>query len=74
MLGAQLQVNTYAMGQQRFPALAADGLGNFVVAWESFGSSGTDASAYSIQAQRYDGLFRDGLESGGAARWSATVP
>ena len=35
LLGPEFQVNTYETGYQRFPAVAADGSGNFVVVWES---------------------------------------
>jgi hypothetical protein len=40
--------------------VAADASGNFVVVWQSYGSSGTDSSGYSIQGQRYssDGSTR----------------
>jgi len=37
------------------------------------GSSGTDTSSSSIQAQLYDGLFRDNFETGGSGRWSLAV-
>ncbi len=73
-LGSQFQVNTYTTSFQSSPAVAIDTSGNFVVAWQSFGSSGTDTSSYSVQAQRYDGLFRDGFETGDTSRWSAAVP
>ena len=73
-LAGDFQVNTYTMNNQRDPALATDASGNFVVAWGSYGSSGSDLSGYSVQAQRYDGLFRDGFETGDTSRWSAAVP
>jgi hypothetical protein len=72
--GGDFQVNGFTTNNQRFAAVAVDGRGDFVVAWESIGSGGSDTSAESIQARRYDGLFRDGFESGGTARWSVTVP
>jgi hypothetical protein len=50
--GAQFQVNTYTTGYQSAPSVAADADGNFVVAWNSPGSSGTDPSE-SVQSQRY---------------------
>ena len=53
--GDELQINTYTTGDQMRPAIAADAQGNFVVAWESNGSSGTDLDGYSIQAQRFLG-------------------
>ena len=52
--GLQFQVNTYITLSQIEPAVASDGLGNFVVVWQSYGSSGTDASYASVQGQRYD--------------------
>jgi len=51
--GAEFQVNTYTTGRQLYPSVAADADGDFVVVWESYGSSGTDTSASSIQGQRY---------------------
>jgi hypothetical protein len=53
MQGAQFQVNTYTTGAQQLPSVAADADGDFVVAWNSYGSSGTDTSYQSIQGQRY---------------------
>ena len=50
--GAQFQVNSFATGNQLYPAVAAGG-GGFVVVWDSAGSPGTDANGYSIQGQRY---------------------
>lgn len=47
------QVNTYTTGRQAMASVAADVHGNFVVAWESYGSFGTDSSYYSIQARRF---------------------
>lgn len=71
---AQFQVNTYTTNYQDQPAIASDARGNFVVVWQSLGSSGTDTSYQSIWARRYDALYRDGFESGGVARWSDAVP
>jgi len=50
-----------------------DAAGNFVVVWESIGSSGSDTSDESIQGQLYDALFRDGFEKGGVCAWSFAV-
>lgn len=44
------------------------------MAWNSFGSNGTDNEGWGIHARRYDSLFRDGVESGNTSRWSSTVP
>jgi hypothetical protein len=49
----QFQVNVYTSGYQRFPAVAMDADGDFVVVWESQGSNGNDSSGRSIQGQRY---------------------
>jgi len=59
---------------QQYPKATVDGQGNFVVAWQSFGSSGTDTDSYSVHAQRFDDLLSDGFETGDTGRWSAVVP
>jgi len=51
--GGEFQVNTYTTDYQRFPSVAVDADGDFVVVWMSVGSSGTDTSSSSIQGQRY---------------------
>ena len=51
--GAQFQVNTYTTERQRFPVVAAEANGDFVVVWNSLGGYGTDTHSYSIQGQRY---------------------
>jgi len=53
-IGAQFQVNTYTTQAQSIPSVAIDSKGDFVVAWQSNGSPGTDTSGFSIQGQRYD--------------------
>lgn len=53
-LGGQFQINSYTTDDQTDPAVATDAAGNFVVIWESVGSSGSDTDGYSIQGQRYD--------------------
>jgi hypothetical protein len=53
-VGTEFQVNTYTTFRQRFPWVSLDADGAFVVVWTSIGSSGTDSSGYSVQAQRYD--------------------
>lgn len=52
-LGEQIQVNTYTTGFQRGPDVAALATGDFVVAWQSNGSTGTDTSLYSVQVRRF---------------------
>jgi hypothetical protein len=53
-LGPQFQVNTFTSSEQRYPSVATEPDGDFVVAWQSQGSSGTDIGVTdSIQGQRY---------------------
>jgi hypothetical protein len=55
--GSQFQVNSYTTNSQGFPALALDSDGDFVVTWQSNGSSTgspIDTANYSIQARRYN--------------------
>ncbi len=54
-VGAQFQVNTYTTNVQGFGQVAADGAGDFVVVWQSYGSSGDDTSSTSIQHQLFFG-------------------
>jgi hypothetical protein len=53
-VGDDFQVNSYTTGNQKVPSVGMDGAGNFAVVWQSVGSSGSDASSFSIQGQRYD--------------------
>ncbi len=53
-VGEQFQVNTYTTSFQTDPAVAAAAGGDFVVVWESAGSSGSDSDGDSIQGQRFD--------------------
>ncbi len=53
VVGTEFQVNSYTTGNQDFPAVAMDSDGDFVVAWESYGSVGTDSSDKSVQGQRF---------------------
>src|SRR6185295_17446085 len=59
-VGSEFQINTFTTNYQgNFFAgsqhtVATDASGNFVVVWQSQGSSGNDASGYSIQARRFD--------------------
>ncbi len=52
-VGSQLQVNTYTADRQHHPSVAMDADGDFVAAWQSYGSGGTDSEPHSILAQRY---------------------
>jgi hypothetical protein len=51
--GAEFQINTYTNSHQALPSVAKEPDGDFVVAWESYGSAGTDSEYQSIQGQRY---------------------
>jgi hypothetical protein len=51
--GSEFHVNTYTTNRQAFPAVAMDPAGDFVVAWQSYGPTATDAN-YGIYAQRYN--------------------
>ena len=52
-VGGQFQGNTLTTLHQTPPAVALSADGDFVVVWQSDGSSGGDTSAYSIQGQRF---------------------
>jgi hypothetical protein len=51
--GAEFQVNTYTTNRRLVPSVAAAADGAFAVLWMSEGSSGTDASGWSVQGRRY---------------------
>lgn len=52
-LGDDVVVNAYVTGSQRRPAVAADGTGRFVVAWESFAyPRGQDGNQGAVIARR----------------------
>ncbi len=53
-LGDQFKVSTYTSSYDAAsPSVASDAAGNFIVAWHSDGSSGTDTSATSVHARFY---------------------
>ena len=52
-LGGEFQVNSYTTNAQLRPSVSHSADGDFVVVWESFGSSGGDTSSYSAQGQRF---------------------
>ncbi len=53
-IGGEFQVNTYTSRHQDIPSVSATADGDFVVVWESYGSSGSDSSSWSVQGQRFD--------------------
>jgi len=62
-LGGAFRVNTITLGSQRFPSVASDLAGNFVVTWETSGSA--------IFAQRYAST---GVPLGGEFQVSTPTP
>jgi hypothetical protein len=52
-LGLQFQVNSYTLNNQSQPSVSVGLGGEFVIVWQSNGSSGSDLSSNSIQGQRY---------------------
>ncbi len=69
LIAGPFQVNTYTTSWQQHPVVAIDDAGDFVIAWESNGSSGTDADSYSIQRTPAALIFADGFESGDTGAW-----
>ena len=49
-VGTEFQVNSYTTGRQKYPGVAADADGNFVVVWESRNQDGDD---YGVFGQRF---------------------
>ena len=52
--GGEFRVNTTTAGDQVTPAVGIDGLGNFTIAWASYGQDA--AGSWGIYAQRYTAL------------------
>jgi hypothetical protein len=50
-LGSEFRVNSYTTSAQRYPSVASDASGNFVVVWGSLGQDGSDEGIF---GQRYD--------------------
>jgi len=51
--GAEFVVNTNTASLADRPAVASANKGDFVVVWQSYGSTGTDTDGWSIQARRF---------------------
>ena len=49
--GSEFRVNTYTTGNQIFPTVSMDAVGDFVVTWTSYGEDGSNGGIY---AQRYN--------------------
>ncbi len=67
--GDPFQINAYTTNQQQYAAVALDDAGDYVVAWESGASGGTDTDGSSIQRTGCDLIFGDGFESGDTNAW-----
>jgi hypothetical protein len=65
--GGEFRVNTRTVNDQRFPAVAMDADGDFVVTWTS---NQQDGSGYGIYAQRYNAA---GVAQGGEFRVNTTT-
>ena len=52
--GVEFQVNSFFTGNQKYPALAMDADGNFVVVWQS--GIGQDGGSYGVFGQRFNAL------------------
>jgi hypothetical protein len=73
-LDAETRVNTTTAGQQKFPAVAVDAGGDFVVAWSSYGQEAGDFPLQGgIYAQRYAAprLLNVAQVSAGGTAWAA---
>ncbi|MBI3447577.1 MAG: hypothetical protein HY049_01460 [Acidobacteria bacterium] len=67
-LGSEFQVNSYTTNNQRYPSIAADSAGDFVVVWHSLNQ---DGSMYGIFAQRFDS---DGSPQGAEFQCNSYTP
>jgi hypothetical protein len=56
---SEFRVNAYTTGAQKFPSVASDASGGFVVAWQS---NTQDGDSYGIFARRYDAAGTPGPE------------
>lgn len=72
-LSGELTLDQHTAGYQVEPQVAGNGLGDFLVVWESDGVDG-DSRGISGQLFRAAELFTDGFESGDVLSWSAIVP
>ena len=77
-IGPEFFVNSYTVGDQGYPVVAADAAGNFVVAWTGDDQDGAGAGVF---AQRFDSLatplgneFQVNSSTGGAQALNASPP
>lgn len=71
-LESEFQVNSYTTGYQSNPSVAADGSGNFVVAWLS--NTGQAGSGSGLFGRKMNiSILANGFELGDACAWSVAV-
>ena len=69
--GSEVRVNSFTTSTQRYPAVAANPDGDFVITWSGYGLGGYN---WGVFGQRYgDLIFQDNFESGDVGRWSSAV-
>jgi hypothetical protein len=55
-IGGELSVNTTKKGDQRYPSVASDDNGDFVIVWSGYGNQDNQTDAQGVFYQRYDQL------------------
>ena len=60
-VGLEFQISTYTVGRQRFPGVAAMGLDDFVVVWQSGFTQ--DGDSYGIFGQRFAGPLANATDT-----------
>lgn len=71
--GTEFQVNTTTTGYQGYPAVAADAIGNFVVAWSGDGNQAGEGTTSVFGKQLTTLIFAGDFERGHTCDWSASV-
>jgi hypothetical protein len=67
---SEFHVNSYTLGNQKFPAVAVDPDGDFIVVWAGDGQNDTLGGVF---GQRYgDLIFEDGFDSDSLVHWSSS--
>lgn len=70
LTASSFAVNSFTAGDQFGASVAFRPDGDFLIAWTSDGSTGSDSSGRSVQLRRFrPALFADGFESGDLGRW-----
>ena len=72
-VGSEFQVNSYTTERQQYPAVAADGSGNFIGVWQSWDQS-HDTPGHAVLGERVDAAgtrISEVAVIGGALYWSS---